>query len=172
MWRRVRIGILLLVLFVVAGGTWSDRQRTTDWRSTLWVGMFPVKRTTGPTTGPVHRCLEQEQFAGHRGVPLPGGRGVWRGLDQPVKVVLYPQVAGRLPPRLDPGTGFAGRIWWSLRLRYYTWRQAGDTPADIRVFVLYHDPERTNDRAPLSRPAGGTLRRGPCLRRRAHVGAQ
>jgi hypothetical protein len=57
-------------------------------------------------------------------------------------MVLYPQVT-ELPPRLEPGTGVAGRIWWSLKLRYYTWRQAGETPADIRVFVLYHDPDRT-----------------------------
>ncbi len=29
MWRRIRIGVLLLILFVVAGGTWSDPERTT-----------------------------------------------------------------------------------------------------------------------------------------------
>ena len=142
MWRLIRIGILLLILFVVAGGAWSDRQRTTDWSGTLWVGVFPVNGDGAPVTGRYIAALEREQYtdieeffaqaAAEYGVPLK----------QPVKMVLYPQVT-ELPPRLEPGTGVAGRIWWSLKLRYYTWRQAGETPADIRVFVLYHDPDRT-----------------------------
>lgn len=142
MWRRVRIGILLLVLFVVAGGAWSDRQRTTDWSSTLWVGVFPVNGDGATTTARYINGLEQEQFVDIEEFFSREAAEHGVSLGQPVKVVLYPQVA-ELPPRLEPGTGFAGRIWWSLRLRYYTWRQAGDTPADIRVFVLYHDPERT-----------------------------
>jgi hypothetical protein len=59
-----------------------------------------------------------------------------------VHVELYPPVT-ELPPRLAPGTGVLGRVWWSLRIRYYTWRLAGDTPADVRLFVLYHDPAVT-----------------------------
>ena len=42
MWRSVRIAILLIVLAVVAGGAWLDRQRTTSWEHTVWVGAFPV----------------------------------------------------------------------------------------------------------------------------------
>ncbi len=142
MWRRIRIGVLLLILFVVAGGTWSDRQRTTDWSSTLWVGVFPVNGDGRPATARYIAALEQEQYADIEGFFAGEAAEYGVTLEQPVKMVLYPQVTA-LPPRLEPGTGVAGRIWWSLKLRYYTWRQAGDTPADIRVFVLYHDPERT-----------------------------
>ena len=94
-------------------------------------------------TGQYIAALDREQFtaieeffaveAGEYGVTL----------EQPVKVVLYPAV-NELPPRLPPAAGVAGTIWWSLKLRYYTWQQAGATPADIRVFVLYHDPEKTS----------------------------
>lgn len=142
MWRRIRIGILLLVLFVVAGGAWSDRQRTTDWTSTLWIGVFPVNGDGRPATSRYIAALEQEQYRNIEEFFAQEGAEYGVALEQPVKVVLYPQVA-ELPPRLEPGTGVAGRIWWSLKLRYYTWRQAGDTPADIRVFVLYHDPVTT-----------------------------
>lgn len=143
MWRRIRIAILLLVLFVVAAGTWSDRQRTTDWDETLWVGVFPVNADGRPATGAYIAALEREQFAGIEEFLSREAAEYGLPLAQPVKVVLYPQVAGT-PPRLDPGTGVPGRIWWSLKLRWYTWRQAGGTPADIRIFVLYHDPETTS----------------------------
>jgi hypothetical protein len=142
MWRRIRIGILLLTLFVVAGGAWSDRQRTTDWSSPLWVGVFPVNGDDRPATGRYIASLEREQFADIEAFFAQEAAVHGVTLEQPVKMVLYPQVT-ELPPRLQPGTGVAGRIWWSLKLRYYTWRQAGDTPADIRVFILYHDPDRT-----------------------------
>ena len=47
------------------------------------------------------------------------------------------------PPELDPGASLPGRILWSLRARYYAWRVASDSLADIEIFVLYHDPEHT-----------------------------
>jgi hypothetical protein len=143
MWRRIRIGILLIVLFVVAGGAWSDRQRTTDWSSPLWVGVFPVNADGRPATGRYIAALETGQFSDIEAFFAREAAEYGVTLEQPVKVVLYPQVTA-LPPRLEPGISVAGRVWWSLKLRYYTWRQAGDTPADIRVFVLYHDPEETN----------------------------
>jgi hypothetical protein len=35
-------------------------------------------------------------------------------------------------------------MWWSLKLRYWVWnveRQQSEPQADIKVFVLYHDPK-------------------------------
>ncbi len=143
MWRRIRIALLLLVLFVVAGGAWNDRQRTTSWSDPLWVGIFPVNADGRPATARYIAALEREQYGDIDAFFAREAAEYGVTLEQPVKMVLYPQVT-ELPPRLEPGTSVAGRVWWSLRLRYYTWRQAGDTPADIRVFVLYHDPEQTN----------------------------
>lgn len=140
MWRRLRIVILLVVLFIVAAGTWSDRQRTTQWREPLWIGIFPVNADDRPATGAYLAALEREQFADIEEFLAREAAEYGVPLGQPVKVVLYPQ-ATTVPPRLDPGAGVAGTIWWSLKLRWYTWRQAGDTPADIRLFVLYHDPD-------------------------------
>jgi hypothetical protein len=142
MWRALRIGILLVILVIAAGETWSDRFRTTSWKDTLWIGVFPVNGDSRPASDRYMTALDREQFAaieeffareaGSFGVPI--GR--------PVKMELYPRVA-ELPPRLAPGAGIPGRLWWNLRMRYYSWRTASDTLADIRMFVLYHDPDRT-----------------------------
>ncbi|MEZ5566553.1 MAG: hypothetical protein R3F24_14080 [Gammaproteobacteria bacterium] len=143
MWRRVRIGALLVVLFVVAGGAWIDRQRTTSWEDSLWIGIFPVNADNSPATSRYIAALDQAQFASIETF-FAREAGIWNvALEQPVKVILYPAV-NEQPPRLAPGASVPARIWWSLKLRWYTWQQAGDTPADIRVFVLYHDPERHN----------------------------
>ncbi|MEO8225335.1 MAG: hypothetical protein ABI661_11070 [Gammaproteobacteria bacterium] len=142
MWRRIRIGFLLLILFIVAGGAWSDRQRTTDWKEALWVGVFPVNADGRPETGRYIAALEQQQYAAIEEFFAREAAEYGLPIDQPVKVVLYPEVS-KLPPQLERGAGVVARVLWSLELRYYTWRQAGDTPADIRVFVLYHNPETT-----------------------------
>lgn len=143
MWRRIRIGVLLLILFVTAARTWSDRQRTTDWSFPLWVGVFPVNGDGAPLTAQYIADLELGQFAAIDEFFAVEAREYGVTLKQPVKVVLYPPVT-EFPPRLPPSAGLAGTIWWSLKLRYYTWQQAGDTPADIRVFVLYHDAAKTS----------------------------
>jgi len=143
MWRRVRIGLLLVVLFVVAGGAWSDRQRTTSWREPLWIGVFPVNADGRPATGAYIAALEQERFGAIEEFFAREAAEHGLALERPVKLVLYPEV-GDAPPQLATGTGVAGRVLWSLKLRWYTWRAAGDTPADIRVFVLYHDPNATD----------------------------
>jgi hypothetical protein len=142
MWRLIRIAILLAVLAFVALGAFVDRWRTTDWDNTLWVGVFPVDGDGREATGRYIDSLTREQFtdieeffsreAAHFGVAL----------DQPVHVELYPQLS-EPPPELEPGASLPGRMWWSLKARYYGWRIAGDKLAHIQVFVLYHDPAQT-----------------------------
>lgn len=47
------------------------------------------------------------------------------------------------PPEL-PGNSYMAVIWWSLKFRYWTYKNTSDTDG-IRVFVLYH--EATKGRA-------------------------
>jgi hypothetical protein len=59
-------------------------------------------------------------------------------------VFLAPEV-GSIPPAAPRGGNAAEIGLWSLQLRWWAWRNAQlDGPApDVRIFVLYHDPERT-----------------------------
>jgi hypothetical protein len=138
-WRALRIGFLLVILVLAAGTTWIDRVRTTRWTDTLWIGVFPVNGDGREATARYIRALgredvaDVEEFFGREA----SAHGV--ALDRPVRVDLHAEVMA-LPPLLDPDAGIPGRVWWSLRARYYAWRQAGDTLADVQVFVLYHDP--------------------------------
>ena len=42
MFKKIRIAILLYVLFMVAVGTWLTRVRSTDWNNSLWVKIYPI----------------------------------------------------------------------------------------------------------------------------------
>lgn len=142
MWRLIRISILITVLAFVALGAYVDRWRTTDWDHPLWIGVFPVNADGRAATARYIDTLERADFAGIEAFFAREARAFDVPIDEPVRIELYPRIE-EPPPRLEPGTGVPGRILWSLRARFYSWRMGGDELADIRVFVLYHDPEHT-----------------------------
>ena len=142
MWRLLRITVLSLTLFAVAALTWVDRERTTDWDNTLWIGIFPINADGRPETARYIAGLERSRLGAIEGFFAREARRHGIALERPVHVELFPEVR-QLPPRLPADAGPLQSIAWSLAMRYYTWKHAGGTLADIRVFVLYHDPGRT-----------------------------
>jgi hypothetical protein len=139
MWRRLRVALLLLVLFVVAGTTWLDRLRTTDWQRTLYVAIYPLNGDGRESTARYIDGLDGARFAAIEDFFAREARHAGLALARPVSVRLMPPLA-RLPPLLPVRAGASDVAWWSLRLRWYAWREAGDSLAKIRIFVLYHDP--------------------------------
>lgn len=144
MFRKLRILFLLLVLLFVALGTWLERSRSTDWKRTLWVAVYPIAADDTPAVDAYIRSLSDETFApigqfigseAHRyGVKLA----------EPARVLLYNRIANQ-PPALQPDAGILSRALWSLRLRYWAWHASGGqkrAPPTVRMFVLYHDPAR------------------------------
>ena len=142
MWRRIRIGILLFVLVIAAGETWSDRFITTSWTNTLWIGLFPVDGDGYPATGRYIEALDRGQFGAIEEFFRHEAASFGQTIDEPVRVELYPAV-DEPPPQLDRDAGVASRLWWTLQMRYYSWRMGRDALADIRIFVIYHDPQET-----------------------------
>lgn len=142
MWRRIRIGILLILLVLAAGETWSDRYITTRWTDTLWIGVFPIDGDGRPATRQYLASLGRDQFADIERFFARQAAAAGQLLASPIRVELYPGVA-EPPPALDRQAGIPARIWWNLAMRYYSWRMGRDALADIRIFVLYHDPDET-----------------------------
>jgi hypothetical protein len=142
MWHRIRIAILLAVLIAVALGALFDRWRTTDWARTVTVGVFPLNADGREATTRYVAQLQTARFSDIDGFFAREARSWGVPLGEPVHVELYPAIT-ELPPRFDPGMSLPGRILWSLRARYYSWRVTRDHYANIRLFVLYHDPAQT-----------------------------
>jgi hypothetical protein len=142
MWRNLRILILLLILAAVALNTYFDRVYSTDWNIPLRVTVYPIngdgsavsEKFIGGLQADRFTALERffQQEAHHRGVML----------DQPVRFKPAPQLREK-PPELDRGTNVLGVMWWSLRMRYWA-SQSPELPGaapDIKLFVVYHDPQ-------------------------------
>jgi hypothetical protein len=142
--KRLRVTILLIVLFIVASSTWLDHYRATRWRSPLYVAIYPIAADSSPVTKAYVAALDAGRFqAIDEFFAREGARHRLR-LQEPVRTRLRPELL-ELPPQRAPDAGILGTIWWSLKLRYWAARVSGHThdPEDIRMFVLYHDPALT-----------------------------
>jgi hypothetical protein len=140
-WRNIRVLILLLILLWAATHTWSDRVRSTGWKQPLWVGIFPVNADGSTAAQAYIDALGTREFADIEDFMAREAHRYGKELAEPVHIVLYPQVK-QLPPQLDRGEGLIGTVWWSLKLRWFAWREAtvSRAPPRVRLFVLYHDP--------------------------------
>lgn len=142
MWKFIRITVLALLLVVVAAVTYIDKVRTTSWKQTLWVGIFPMNGDGSAVTQAYVEGLTTEDFEAIETFFASEARRYGIALDRPIRIELYPSPKER-PPVLKPGSGPIAAIWWSLKMRLYARHAAdvpGRAPSHIRVFVLYHDP--------------------------------
>ncbi|HEY1283163.1 MAG TPA: hypothetical protein VGE96_01665 [Steroidobacteraceae bacterium] len=151
MWKVIRISVLLLALAVVLASTWLDRLRTTSWKETLWVGVFPMNGDGSVVAERYIASLTTEDFASLEQFFANEAGRYGLAIQRPVRIELYPSPKEK-PPLLAPGSGVVATAWWSLKIRWFAHRAAdvpGRAPSHIRVFVLYHDPDVT-DRVPHS----------------------
>jgi len=140
--RKLRILLLLIVLFVVAMNTWLAKIRSTDWRSPLWVALYPINGDGSSETRDYLRRLQETDFAEVEAFFSEEAKRYSLATDTPVTFKLAPEVKEIPPP--PPARGSTLQIMlWSLKLRYWAWRH--DTfkgPANAQLFLVYHDPQR------------------------------
>ncbi|HEY5720464.1 MAG TPA: hypothetical protein VIW02_08785, partial [Gammaproteobacteria bacterium] len=143
-WRALRITLLLGLLLALLLGGWQQRQLVTAWETPLWVALHPAAGDAAAASAAHVAALTRQDFAAiERFLAREAARhGV--SLAQPVTLKLAPPLAD-LPP-LPPLDGHPLAIAaWSLRLRWWAWqlgRRDGSPPADVRLVLLYHDPEQ------------------------------
>src|SRR5258706_1371460 len=118
MWRRIRIAILLVVLAVVAGQAWLDRQRATSWEHTVWVGAFPLSADGSEISSAYIATLSDADLQPVAEFITREARRYGIGIEEPVNLRLYPAPASG-PPELAPQANLLERVIWSLRLRHY-----------------------------------------------------
>ncbi|NJD25377.1 MAG: hypothetical protein FIB06_08205 [Betaproteobacteria bacterium] len=144
MFRKVRIAILLLVLATVALGAWRSQSRVTAWEHSIHVAVFPIAADDSPATARHVATLDAAAYA-DIAQWLQGESERWgRSVLQPVILHRGPTPA-TMPPLPPPRADMLDAITWSLKLRWWASRHDridGPAPA-VRLFVLYHDPERT-----------------------------
>src|SRR5271165_2438827 len=144
MFRQLRILFLLLVLLLVSMTTCQERYRSTRWRETLYVAIYPIAADASADTRAYLNALDAERFKPiDRFFEREAHRYGLR-IEEPVRTRLRREL-GERPPERSPNAGGLATALWSLQLRFWAWRVSGrvSEPEDIRMFVLFHDPNNT-----------------------------
>lgn len=141
--KKFRVIVLLLLLAAVAGVTIWEGAWVRGWNRPLEVAVYPINGDDSEQTQAYIAGLSAAQFdeigafftqqaERHRLQKLPG-----------MQIRLEPEILAA-PPQIENGARSAfSSVTWSLRLRYYAFR---NTPfwknlGRIRLFVVFHAGE-------------------------------
>ncbi len=147
MFKTIRITVLVLVLLLVGVGSWQTTRRIAQWDVPLRAVVHPVAGDASEATRRYIASLESQTFWPiERFVGEEAGRyDVQTSFGQHLRIRLGHEIK-ELPPTPPIGGNVASIMLWSLSLRYWAWRVAssGDPAPDVTLFVVYHDPSRTD----------------------------
>lgn len=141
--RLLRVAVLLITLFVVAMNTWLSSVRIQSWSRPVWVVLYPVNADGRADTQAYIDALSVEHFEEIDGFLSREARRY--GLNQPsIAEVFLSEPLKVLPPEIDIEAGVFGRAFWSLRMRWWSWRSdnwPGPEP-DVRIYLQYFSPQK------------------------------
>jgi len=138
--KTFRIAILLVILVFTGFGTWLGQRQSTDWNDTLWVNVYPINGDDYETTELYIESLDDSSFADVEKFMSDELQSYGIAIDQPMQVKIQQPVEGQ-PPEPPYGGNVIQIALWSLKLRWWSWRHSDGPPADIKVYVVYYDPD-------------------------------
>jgi hypothetical protein len=146
MFKKLRILILLLILASVALGAWQAKTRAAEWKYPLSVVVYPINGDGSTASSDYIASLTKKDF---RAIEVFfeeefGRYDLKTVYGAPIIVDIAGEVASS-PPQPPQDGNVLKIIVWSLRLRYWAWRNDdynGAAP-QIRMFTRYFDPATT-----------------------------
>ncbi len=144
MLKRFRILILLGVLLVVGVTEWRAQARAVAWNETLYVGIFPLNPDGSEAVAQYISRLEDRHFDGMETFFAEEMERYGIAHEQALDIRVGQPIA-ELPPELSAQPNVLEIISWSLRLRWWAWRNTPELALnpDIRLYVMYRDPQIT-----------------------------
>lgn len=141
--KKLRILFLLFVLLIVAGDYWLTKIRSTDWDSPLRIVIYPINGDGSAASAEYIRNLDKSQFESVETYLSSEAEEYKLPLDQPAVVTMGP-VVKELPPVPPPDRHPLKVMWWSLKMRFWVFGvdEYQGPPANIRMFVIYYDPDQ------------------------------
>jgi len=153
MFRFIRIAILLTILLVVAGNQFLTGSRFSSWEKPLWISIYPVLADPGADIRRYAESLKPDSFREIGVFIQQQAARHGRQLENPVTIQVARPLT-TLPPALPTESSGLGVALWSLKMRWWSFRNGGQdglAPDDIRMFVLY---QKRKSNAPLERSVG------------------
>jgi len=140
--KKIRILFLLFVLVLVAGDYWLTKIRSTDWDSPLRIVVYPINADASVVSENYIERLDESVFKPVETYLMEESEAYDLPLKQPVVVTMGP-VVRELPPAPPKDRNPLKVMWWSLKMRFWVVNvdEYKGPPANIRMFVLYYDPD-------------------------------
>lgn len=128
---------------IVAGNHWLGAARLAAWDRTIWITVYPIAADQHPET---LRYIEQLTADSFDEISAFFAREAARNglvITEPAHFQLAPMPASQ-PPDLPESANPLVIAGWSLRMRWWAWRQSrqdGLPAPDIQVFMRYRTAE-------------------------------
>ncbi len=133
----------MIILAMVVIGTYMTRARSTSWEEPLWVAIYPINGDGSSKAAEYIEQLEARTFKPVENFMISEARRYGIDQERPVRIGLG-QLIGEIPAP-PPKSGNPLKIGlWSLKLRWWARSVTSDQPGpapDIKMFVVYYDPE-------------------------------
>lgn len=142
MWKKIRILILLMILFVVAVNAYRDQNQ--DWNKPIFVLLHPINADGLATTQQYIQQLSAQDLKGTQEY-LEKAAQQYRGQPTYFYFNLGHELK-ELPPKVPEQASLLGTILWSLKFRFYAWQQqqGSDPSSNVTLFLNYYDPAPSN----------------------------
>jgi len=141
--KQIRITLLLLILTYVALDAFISNKRATEWKHPLRVVIYPINADGNPTTDQYISQFNNQSFDNFKPLLERGASRYGLNLSSPIQIQLAKPIK-TLPPIIPKDRNMLNVMWWSLKLRYWSWRtdnHKGITP-QIRAYTLYITPTK------------------------------
>ena len=110
MFKKIRIAILLFILFLVGADRYLTHMRTTDWDQSLSIVIYPINADNSPLTADYIDRLTGDDFKQIARFMQSEGSRYNIGLADPVLMDMAPEIS-TLPPLPPSGTNIFTIIW-------------------------------------------------------------
>lgn len=139
--EKIRILILLMILFVVAVNAYRDQNQ--DWNKPIFVLLHPINADGLATTQQYIQQLSAQDLKGTQEY-LEKAAQQYRGQPTYFYFNLGHELK-ELPPKVPEQASLLGTILWSLKFRFYAWQQqqGSDPSSNVTLFLNYYDPAHT-----------------------------
>jgi len=141
MWKKIRILILLIILLIVAVNAYRDQNQ--NWSKPIIVLLHPINADGLPTTQQYIQQLSAQDLKGTQEY-LEKAAQQYRG--QPTYFYFnLGRELKELPPKVPEQASLLGNILWSLKFRFYAWKQhqSTDGSPSVTLYLNYYYPAQT-----------------------------
>jgi len=139
--KNIRIVILLLILAISAIYTKEQRINTTSWYKPIEVTIFPINGDNNIDTEQYIQQLSIKDFQDIDSFFIRNAEKYQLIVSEPINTTLGSTIFSHPPMAPEKDSSILSVIFWSLKLRYWAYKNTPDNKSNtnrIRLYVLYH----------------------------------